>query len=114
MDERRAPRTQLHRALTGEVTVYRPLLVSDLSSGGARVETDVALRVNSIRVFRLNFGDQTVVVQGRITHARVRRLDDATVAYTSGVEFVGVQPSVRETIDRFLVHATPPLMDILG
>lgn len=102
MNERRATRTHLTRELTGEVTVFRPLSVSDLSSCGARVETGDALRVGSIRAFRLNLGDQTVVLKGRIMHARVRTLDNQQVLYTSGVEFVDVTPSAQAAIDHYL------------
>lgn len=102
MDERRAPRLHPARELTGEVTVFRPLSVSDLSSCGARVETGDALRVGSIRAFRLNLGDQTIVLKGRIMHARVRTLATQQVVYTSGVEFVDVSPAAQAAIDRYL------------
>ena len=102
MDERRTTRTHLTRELTGEVTVYRPLSVSDLSPEGARVETSDALRVGSIRAFRLNLGDQTVVLKGRIAHAQVRTLDTQQVVYTSGVEFVDVSPVARAGIEDYL------------
>lgn len=102
MDERRTTRTNLTRELTGEVTVYRPLSVSDLSAEGARVETSDAMRVGSIRAFRLNLGDQTVVLKGRIAHAQVRTLDTQQVVYTSGVEFVDVSPVARAGIEDYL------------
>ena len=102
MDERRTTRSHLMRELTGEVTVYRPLSVSDLSPEGARVETSDALRVGSIRAFRINLGDQTVLLKGRIAHAQVRTLDTRQVVYTSGVEFVDVSPGARAGIEDYL------------
>jgi len=105
MNERRAPRQPIRRELTGEVTVYRPLSVSDLSTVGARVETTEPLRIGSIRAFRLNLGDQTVVVRGRIAHARVRTLDNRQVMYTSGVEFVDLSPQVLAGIENYLARA---------
>lgn len=102
MDDRRATRHVIQRELTGEVTVFRRLSVSDLSSTGARVETADALRIGSIRAFRFNLGDQTVVLRGRIAHAQVRTLDTQQVVYTSGVEFVDVPPSVRASIEAYL------------
>ena len=102
MDQRQRLRIPLPNALTGEVTVYRPLTVSDLSPQGARVETPEPLRVNSVRAFRLNLGDQTVVLKGRVCHATVRALDDDRVVYTSGVEFLEVPPPARFAIERFL------------
>lgn len=105
MDQRQRPRTRLPNGLTGEVTVYRPLSVSDLSTQGARVETPEPLRVNSIRAFRLNLGDQTVVLKGRVCHASVRALDDQMVVYTSGVEFLDVPMLARLAIERYLDRA---------
>lgn len=102
MDERQASRTNLTRELTGEVTVYRPLSVSDLSTEGARVETSDALRVGSIRAFRFNLGDQTVIVKGRIAHAQVRTLDTQQVVYTAGVDFMDVSPVARAGIEDYL------------
>ena len=102
MDDRRATRHPIQRELTGEVTVFRRLSVSDLSATGARVETADALRIGSIRAFRFNLGDQTVVLRGRIAHAQVRTLDTQQVVYTSGVEFVDVPPSVRASIEAYL------------
>jgi hypothetical protein len=102
MDQRQRLRIPLANGLTGEVTVYRPLTVSDLSPMGARVETPEPLRVNSVRAFRLNLGEQTVVLKGRVCHATVRALDDQLVVYTSGIEFLDVSSVTRIAIERFL------------
>lgn len=102
MEPRYRPRLPLPNGLSGEVTVYRPLSVSDLSPVGARVETGEPLRVNSVRAFRLNLGDQTIVLKGRVAHASVRTLDDREVVYTSGIEFLDVPPAARAAIQRFL------------
>ena len=102
MDQRQRQRIPLPHGLSGEVTVYRPLTVSDLSPLGARVETPEPLRVNSVRAFRFNLGEQTVVLKGRVCHASVRALDDAAVVYTSGIEFLDVPSMARMAIERFL------------
>lgn len=102
MTERRTTRITPSRPLSGEVTIYRRLVVSDLSSDGARVETTDILRIGSLRAFRLNLGDQTVIVTGRVAHARVHEADDAHVIYTSGIEFVDVTPAVRGAIEDYL------------
>ncbi len=102
MNQRQRLRIPLPNGLSGEVTVYRPLTVTDLSPLGARVETPEPLRVNSVRAFRLNLGDQTVVLKGRVCHASVRALDDTLVVYTSGIEFLDVLPAARLAIEGFL------------
>ena len=102
MDHRLRPRIPLPTALSGEVTVYRPLAVTDLSAEGARVDTPEPLRVNSVRAFRLNLGEQTVVLKGRVAHATVRALDDGVVVYSSGIEFLDMTPQARVAIERYL------------
>lgn len=102
MNQRQRQRIPLPHGLSGEVTVYRPLTVSDLSPLGARVDTPEPLRVNSVRAFRLNLGEQTVVLKGRVCHASVRALDNSVVVYTSGIEFLDVAPMARLAIERFL------------
>lgn len=116
MDHRQHLRQPLVTGLSGEVTVYRPLSVSELSPRGARVETGHALRINSVRAFRLNLGEQTVVLKGRVAHAAVHTLDGEVVIYTSGIEFLDVTPSSRAAIERFLERGSttlaPERMDI--
>jgi c-di-GMP-binding flagellar brake protein YcgR len=107
MNERQVTRQALNPELTGEVSVYRPLAVSDLSASGARIESGDALRVGSIRAIRLNLGDRTVVLKGRIMHASVRTLDDSAVLYTAGVAFLDVPPPVRRAIEQFLARVDP-------
>ena len=102
MNQRQRTRVPLPNGLSGEVTVYRPLTVSDLSPHGARVETPEPLRVYSVRAFRFNLGEQTVVLKGRVCHASVHALDDQTVVYTSGVEFLEVPRMTQVAIERFL------------
>ena len=92
----------LPQGLSGEVTVYRPITVTDLSLSGARVDTPEPLRVDSIRAFRLNLGEQTIVLKGRVAHASVRTLDDHMVIYSSGIEFLDVSPQAQLALERFL------------
>jgi hypothetical protein len=102
MDQRQRPRISLPQAITGEVTVYRSVSVSELSLEGARLETPEPLRVNSIRAVRLSLGDQPLVVKARVCHASVRALHDDVVVYTSGVEFLDLTPAARLAIEGYL------------
>lgn len=106
MDQRQRHRTPLASRLSGEVTVYRALTVTDLSLHGARVETPEPLRVNSVRAFRLNLGEQTIVLKGRVCHASIRALDDDLVVYTSGIEFLDVPAFAEMAIARFLERSS--------
>jgi hypothetical protein len=91
--DRRAPRIEILGELQGEVMVYEPMTITDISRTGAQIETAVPLRINSLHDFRLLLGDRSIVVKGRIVHAHVCDVEDRTTLYRAGVEFV--QPSAR-------------------
>jgi hypothetical protein len=103
-------------SLSGEVKVYQPMTILNISIGGAQVETPFALQLDSLHDFRLSLGDRSVVVKGRIAHAHIGELKEGVVLYRSGVEFVEVSDHVRSAIDDF-VHAlkqarnTPAIVD---
>lgn len=100
--EREAERLQILGDLRGEVMVFQPMAVRELSHGGAQVETAFPLHVDSLHEFRLTLGDRSVVVKGRIVHCSITDIDQEVVLYKSGVEFV--EPSERFTsvIDSFI------------
>jgi hypothetical protein len=98
----RDERLQILGDLHGEVMVFQPMAVRELSHGGAQVETAFPLHVDSLHEFRLTLGEQSVVVKGRIAHCCITDIDQEIVLYRSGVEFV--EPSERFTsvIDGFI------------
>ena len=100
--EREAERLQILGALHGEVMVFQPMAVRELSHGGAQVETAFPLHVDSLHEFRLTLGERSVVVKGRIVHCSISDIDQEIVLYRSGIEFV--EPSERFTsvIDGFI------------
>ena len=100
--EREAERLQILGDLRGEVMVFQPMAVRELSRGGAQVETGFPLHVDSLHEFRLTLGERSVVVKGRIVHCSISDIDQEIVLYRSGVEFV--EPSERFTsvIDGFI------------
>ena len=100
--EREAERLQILGDLHGEVMVFQPMAVKELSHGGAQVETAFPLHVDSLHEFRLTLGERSLVVKGRIVHCSISDVDQEIVLYRSGVEFV--EPSERFTsvIDGFI------------
>jgi hypothetical protein len=100
--KRDGERLQILGDLHGEVMVFQPMAVKELSHGGAQVETAFPLHVDSLHEFRLTLGDRSVVVKGRIVHCSISDIDQEVVLYRSGVEFV--EPSERFTsiIDGFI------------
>jgi hypothetical protein len=79
--------------LRGEVTIFQPIAVKEISAGGAQVETAFPLLVDSLHDFRLSLGEQSVVVKGRVAHCQITDVDQDLVLYRAGVEFV--EPSER-------------------
>jgi hypothetical protein len=88
--------------LHGEVTVFQPITIREISRGGAQIETNVPLQLNSLHQFRLVLGDRSVVVKGRVAHCRVCDVDDQGTTYRSGVEFIDVSEPVATAIGEFV------------
>lgn len=88
--------------LSGEIMVYEPLAVTELSITGLAVETRFPLHLNSLHEMRLTLGTRSVVVKGRVVHSRVSDVDQELVAYQSGMEFVELPEHVHTAIAEFL------------
>ena len=86
--KREAERVPLPREVRGEVTVYQPMTILDMSERGAQIETSVAFHVDSLHEFRLSLGDLSVVVKGRIVHCQIVDVGGDGIRYRSGVEFI--------------------------
>lgn len=103
--------------LTGEVTVYEPVTILDLSDRGALVETQFALHLDSLHEFRLSLGNRSVVVKGRIAHCQIGELHEGTVLYRTGVEFIEPSDHVLSAIHsfvealKFAAMATPRIVE---
>ena len=102
--------------LHGEVKVFQPMTILDISRGGAQVETPFALQIDSLHDFRLSLGEQSIVVKGRIAHSHIGELRGGIVLYRTGVEFVEVSDHVRSAIEGFVralkqARNTPPIVD---
>jgi hypothetical protein len=88
--------------LHGEVTVFQPIVIREISRGGAQIETSVPLQLNSLHQFRLMLGDRSVVVRGRVVHCRVSDVDDQGTTYRSGIEFIEMSEPVATAIGEFV------------
>jgi hypothetical protein len=102
LSRRPAPRIEVLGEVQGEVMVYEPMTITDISRTGAQIETAVPLRINSLHDFRLVLGDRSIVVKGRIVHAHVCEVEDQTTVYRAGVEFVQPPTRVANAIAEFL------------
>lgn len=100
--KRDSDRVELLGTLQGEVVVFQPATVRQLSHGGMQVETGFPLQVDSLHDFRLRLGDNPVVVKGRIAHSRISDFDQDLVLYRTGVEFVELSAHVATAISGFV------------
>jgi hypothetical protein len=95
-------RVPLAGQVTGEVMVFQPMTILDISQGGAQVETTFPLQLDSLHDFRLTLGDRSVVVKGRIAHSRISDVDQDIITYRSGIEFIEPSERVAAAITHFV------------
>jgi PilZ domain-containing protein len=101
-EKRDADRIPILGELHGEVMVFEPMAIKEISHGGAQVETGFPLQLDSLHDFRLTLGDCSVVVKGRVVHSSVTDVDQDVVVYRSGIEFIELSERVEGVIDDFM------------
>ena len=92
-NQRDTERIQILGELHGEVMVFEPMAIKEISRSGVQVETSFPLQLDSLHEFRLTLGDRSVIVKGRVVHCSITDVDQEIVLYRSGVEFI--EPSER-------------------
>jgi PilZ domain len=101
-DKRDTERVLILGDLQGEITIFEPLQIKEISRGGASVETRFPLSLNSLHDLRLTLGPKSVVLKGRVAHSRISDVDQEIVTYRTGIEFVEPSERVRAVISEFL------------
>jgi hypothetical protein len=102
-DEKRdRERIEILGDLHGEVMVFQPLSIKEISRGGCLVETAFPFQLNSLHDIRLTLGDQSVVLKGRVAHCRISDVDQEIVHYRSGLEFIEPSERIRGVIVEFI------------
>ena len=101
-DKRDAERVLILGDLQGEIMVFQPLQIKEMSRGGASVETAFPLGLNSLHELRLTLGPKSIVLKGRVVHSRISEVDQEIVTYRSGLEFVEPTEPVQAAIADFL------------
>ncbi|MGH8636018.1 MAG: PilZ domain-containing protein [Burkholderiales bacterium] len=115
-EKRDRERLPLEGQVKGEVMVFQPMTILDISIGGAQIETAFALQLDSLHDFRLSLGDRSIIVKGRVAHCHIGELTDVTALYRTGVEFVSLTEHARDSIADFVaatkfVRPSPPAVD---
>lgn len=101
-EKRDGERIQILGELTGEVMVFEPMAIKEISRGGAQVETAVPLQLDSLHDFRLFLGDRSIVVKGRVVHCSISDVDQEVIVYRSGIEFIEPSERVDDAISDFM------------
>lgn len=101
-EKRDAERVPILGELMGEVMVFEPMLVKEVSVAGATVETRFPLHLNSLHDLRLTLGSRSIVLKGRVVHSRISDVDQDIVTYRTGMEFVEPSERVTKAIAEFL------------
>ena len=101
-DKRDKERIQILGELHGEVMVFQPMAIKEISRGGCQIETDFPLQVDSLHEIRLTLGDKSVVLKGRVAHCSITDVDQEIVTYRSGVEFIEPSERIYSVISGFI------------
>ena len=105
-DKRDTNRLQILGDLSGEVMVFQPMSIKEISRGGAQVETGFPLQLDSLHDFRLTLGDRSLVVKGRVVHCSVTDVEHELVLYRAGIEFIEPPDRVSSAIVDFIDAVT--------
>ena len=105
-DKRDTERIEILGELRGEVMVFQPMGIREISRGGAQVETGFPLQLDSLHDFRLTLGDRSVVIKGRVAHCSISDVDQEIVLYRSGIEFIEPPDRVATVISDFIDAVT--------
>jgi len=101
-DKRDKERIQILGELHGEVMMFQPMAIKEISRGGCQIETDFPLQLDSLHEIRLTLGDKSVVLKGRVAHCSITDVDQEIVTYRSGVEFIEPSERVYSVISGFI------------
>lgn len=105
-DKRDTERIEILGELRGEVMVFQPMGIREISRGGAQVETGFPLQLDSLHDLRLTLGDRSIVIKGRVAHCSISDVDQEVVLYRSGIEFIEPPDRVATVISDFIDAVT--------
>ena len=100
--KRTSERVPIPGTLHGDIMVFEPLLVREVSKTGASIKTSFPMNIDSLHDVRLTLGDISVVLKGRVAHSRVSDITQEIVTYRTGIEFVEPSTPVLGVLTSFL------------
>jgi hypothetical protein len=105
-NKRDAQRLEILGNLRGEVMVFQPMAIKEISRGGAQIETSFPLHLDSLHDFRLTLGERSVVVKGRVVHCSITDVEEELVVYRAGIEFIEPPERIASAIGDFIDAVT--------
>jgi hypothetical protein len=117
-DEKRdVERVPVPGDVTGEITVFQPMTILDISERGAQIETAFSLHLEALHDLRLSLGQRSVVLKARIVYCKIGEIREGTVLYRAGVEFIEPSEHARIALTAFVdaqkgaARAAPTIVD---
>ena len=101
-DKRDTERIEILGELHGEVMVFQPMNIKEISHGGAQVETAFPLHLDSLHDFRLTLGDRSIIIKARVAHCSISDVEQEGVIYRTGLEFIEPAERVASVIRDFI------------
>jgi hypothetical protein len=101
-EKRGGERINILGELHGEVMVFQPTVIKEISRRGAQIETNFPLQLDSLHEFRFTLGDRSIVMKGRVAHCSISDVDQDIVVYRSGIEFIEPSERVSSVITDFI------------
>lgn len=100
--KRASERVPIRGTLHGDIMVFEPLVVREVSTKGASIETSFPMQIDSLHDVRLTLGDVSVVLKGRVAHSHVSEISRDIVTYRTGIEFIEPSAAVLGVLTTFL------------
>ena len=99
-DRRGRLRFELVGELAAAFRTIEVLQVRDISWKGALVESMAPLPLESVQTLRFISGDVSGEITARVRHVTRVTGDDGSDCYRIGIEFLDLQPAMREELGR--------------
>ena len=101
-EKRGGERINILGELHGEVMVFQPTVIKEISRRGAQIETNFPLQLDSLHEFRFTLGDRSIVMKGRVAHCSISDVEHEGVLYRSGIQFIEPSERVFSVISQFI------------
>ena len=100
--KREAERVPIAGLVSGEVTVFQPMTILNMSEKGMQIEASTKLHNDSLHDFRLSLYNRSVIVKGRIVYCQIGELNEGGPRYKCGIEFIQMAAHVQTAIGDFV------------